>query len=130
MAEPGPRWVAHGTQGSFTKFGLDTQEDALKAGQRPSLDNLQDWGQDPQPGQLLRMEHFAGVAAPVSVRRVAAQAPGNYLAYDAQLRDHLWALAPEPGVTAAQVHALMQLLVLGAQSAASGRFVALPAALH
>jgi hypothetical protein len=62
--------------------------------------------------------------------RVAAQAPGNYLAYDAQLRDHLWGLAPEPGVTAAQVHALMQLLVLGAQSAASGRFAALPAALH
>lgn len=128
VAEPGPRWVAHGTQGSFTKFGMDVQEDALKAGQHPQWAALPEWGQDPQPGQVLRMENMAGVASPVSVRRAAPQPSGNYLAYYAQLRDHLWGLAPQPGVTAAQVHAVMQCLVLGAQSAASGRFVALPPA--
>lgn len=128
VAEPGPRWSVHGTQGSFTKFGLDVQEDALKAGQRPHLDALHGWGQDPQPGQLLRMETMAGVAAPVSVRMAAPQPSGNYLAYYAQLRDHLLGLAPQPGVTPAQVHAAMQLLVLGAQSAALGRFVAVPPA--
>lgn len=126
VAEPGPRWCAHGTRGSFTKFGMDPQEDALKAGQRPQLDNLQAWGQDPQAGQLLRLEPFSGVAAPVSVRCAAPQPPGNYLAYYAQLRDHLWGLAPEPGVTPWQVQAVMQLLALGAQSAASACFVALP----
>jgi len=47
VAELGPRWAVHGTQGSFTKFGLDTQEDALKAGRRPQMDALHDWGQDP-----------------------------------------------------------------------------------
>jgi predicted dehydrogenase len=119
VAEPGPRWTVHGTEGSFTKFGLDVQEDALKAGQRPQLAALEDWGRDPQPGQLLRMETMAGVAAPVSVRMAASQPSGNYLAYYAQLRDHLWGLAPAPGVTPAQVHAVMQLLVLGTQSAAS-----------
>lgn len=128
VAEPGPRWAVHGTQGSFTKYGLDVQEDALKAGQRPQWESLHDWGQDPQPGQLLRMENMAGVAAPVSVRMAASQPSGNYLAYYAQLRDHLWGLAPQPGVTPAQVHAVMQLLELGAQSAASGRFVAVPPA--
>lgn len=126
VAEPGPRWCAHGTQGSFTKWGLDLQEDALKAGQRPHLAAPDAWGQDPQAGQVLRMASMAGVAAPVSVRCAAAQPPGNYLAYYAQLRDHLRGLAPEPGVTPAQVHAVMQMLVSGAQSAASGRFVALP----
>ena len=126
VAETGPRWVAHGTRGSFTKFGLDSQEDALKTGQRPQLDALGDWGQDPQPGQLLRIENFAGVAAPVSVRTVAPQPAGNYLAWYAQLRDHLLGLAPHPGVTSAQVHAVMQLLTLGAQSAASGRFLPVP----
>ncbi|MDD2918019.1 oxidoreductase [Rhodoferax sp.] len=126
VAEPGPRWVVHGTQGSFKKFGLDVQEDALKAGQRPHLDALHDWGQDPQPGQLLHMENIPGVAVPVSVRTVAPQAGGNYLAYYAQLRDYLWGLAPQPGVTRAQVHAVMQLLGLGEQSAALGQFVALP----
>jgi predicted dehydrogenase len=128
VAEPGPRWSVHGTQGSYTKFGLDPQEDALKAGQRPHMAALGDWGQDPQPGQLLRMASMAGVAAPVSVRSAAAQPPGNYLAYYAQLRDHLWGLQPAPGVTAAQVRAVMQMLTLGAQSAASGCFEVLPTA--
>ena len=128
VAEPGPRWAAHGTQGSFTKFGMDVQEDALKAGQRPHLEALDGWGQDPQPGQVLRMENMAGVASPVSVRMAASQPPGNYLAYYAQLRDHLWGLQPQPGVTPEQVHAVMQLLALGEQSAASGRFVAVPPA--
>ncbi len=128
VAEQGPRWVAHGTQGSFTKFGLDVQEDALKAGQRPQLDALGDWGQDPQPGHLLRMETIPGVATPVSVRTETTPPPGNYLTYYAQLRDHLWGLAPQPGVTAAQVQAVMLLLTLGAQSAAEGRFVAVPPA--
>ncbi len=128
VAEAGPRWCAHGTQGSFTKFGLDGQEEALKAGLRPQLTDLKDWGQDPQAGQLLRMANMAGVAAPVSVRSTAAQPAGNYLAYYAQLRDHLWGLTPQPGVTPAQVHAVMQMLELGAQSAASGRFEVLPPA--
>lgn len=128
VAEIGPRWAVHGTRGSFTKFGLDVQEDALKAGQRPQLDALNDWGQDPQPGQMLRMESMAGVAAPVSVRVSAPSPAGNYLTYYAQLRDHLWGLQPEPGVTPAQVHAVMQLLALGEQSAASGRFLAVPPA--
>ncbi|MCM2342330.1 oxidoreductase [Rhodoferax sp.] len=128
VAEPGPRWAAHGTQGSFTKFGMDVQEDALKAGQHPQWAALHDWGQDPQPGQLLRMENMAGVASPVSVRRAAPQPSGNYLAYYTQLRDHLWGLVPQPGVTPAQVHAVMQLLALGAQSAASGRFEVVPPA--
>jgi predicted dehydrogenase len=126
VAEPGPRWCAHGTQGSFTKFGMDVQEDALKTGLRPHLDAREAWGQDPHAGQLLRMTSMAGVAAPVSVRCASVQPCGNYLAYYAQLRDHLRGLAPEPGVTPAQVRAVMQLLTLGAESAASGCFVALP----
>ena len=130
VAEPGPRWSVHGTRGSFTKFGFDPQEDALKTGQRPQLEALGNWGQDPQAGQLLRLANMAGVAAPVSVRSAAAQPPGNYLAYYAQLRDHLWGLAEQPGVTPDQVHAVMQLLTLGAQSAAIGGFVALPPELH
>jgi len=32
---PGPRFAIHGTRGSYVKYGLDTQEDQLKAGLRP-----------------------------------------------------------------------------------------------
>jgi predicted dehydrogenase len=30
VREPGPRYVVHGTEGSFVKYGLDPQEQALK----------------------------------------------------------------------------------------------------
>lgn len=126
VAELGPRWVVHGTQGSFTKFGLDTQEDALKAGCRPQMAAVESWGQDPQAGEVLRFGTIAGVAFPVCVRHTAPQPCGNYLTYYAQLRDHLRGLLPEPPVTAKDVRAVMQVLTLGQHSAAQGRFVALP----
>lgn len=124
VAQPGPRWAVHGAQGSFTKFGLDPQEDALKAGRRPQMDALHDWGQDPQVGEVLHFDTIAGVASPVSVRRVAPNPCGNYLAYYAQLRDHLRGLLPEPPVAVRDVRAVMQLLTLGEQSASQGRFMA------
>ena len=124
VAELGPRWAVHGTKGSFTKFGLDAQEDALKTGQRPQWADLQHWGVDSQPGEVLGFDTIPGVAAPVSVRRAAANLPGNYLTYYAQLRDHLWGLTPAPQVTSAQVRAVMQVLTLGEQSAVQGRFLA------
>ncbi|MBU4112362.1 MAG: oxidoreductase, partial [Gammaproteobacteria bacterium] len=125
VAQPGPRWAVHGTRGSFTKYGLDPQEDALKAGHRPQLAALDGWGQDPQAGEVLRIDSIAGVASPVSVRQAAPNPRGNYLAYYARLRDHLWGLSPEPPVSASDVRAVMQLLTLGETSAAQGRVVAL-----
>ncbi len=125
VAQPGPRWAVHGTRGSFTKYGLDVQEDALKAGHRPQLAALDGWGNDPQAGEVLRIDTIAGVASSVSVRQAAPNPRGNYLAYYAQLRDHLRGLATEPPVSASDVRAVMQLLTLGVQSATQGRFVVL-----
>lgn len=121
---PGPRWSVHGSEGTYTKYGLDPQEDALKAGHRPSINMLQDWGQDPQPGEVLR--HEAVPDQPPgqlqSVRRVAPAVPGNYLAYYDNLRA---ALSGQAGlmVSPAQVHELMQLLSLGERSAREGRWL-------
>lgn len=44
VREIGPRYVLHGQDGSFLKYGLDPQEERLKAGQSP-LDDPQ-WGVD------------------------------------------------------------------------------------
>lgn len=128
VAQAGPRWSVHGTQGSFTKFGLDAQEDALKAGQRPQWADLSSWGQDPQPGEVLRMTTIPGVVTPVWMRTAAPAPAGNYLAFYVQLRDHLWGVRPQPPVTASEVHAVMQLLTLGAQSAAGAGWVTVPQA--
>ena len=122
VAKTGPRWAVHGTLGSFTKFGLDGQEDALKTGQRPQLDALANWGVDPLPGQVLCMESIAGVAAPVSVRQVAPHPAGNYLNYYANLRDHLRGQA-DLLVSPQQVRQVMLVLALGEQSALQGRVV-------
>lgn len=116
VAEVGPRWAVHGTRGSFTKFGLDTQEETLKAGGRPQLLSSQGWGVDPQPGVVLHMASLAGVATPVSVRRAAPNPAGNYLAFYANVRDHLRGQA-DLRVPPAQVRAVMQVLEMGAQSA-------------
>jgi hypothetical protein len=51
VREQGPRYILHGLDGSFLKWGIDPQEDALKAGRRP---NEAGWGTEPEAwwGQL------------------------------------------------------------------------------
>lgn len=44
VREPGPRYVIHGTAGSFIKYGEDPQEALLKTGQLPTA---ADWGTEP-----------------------------------------------------------------------------------
>jgi scyllo-inositol 2-dehydrogenase (NADP+) len=44
VCEPSPRFVLYGTEGSFVKYGLDPQEEALKQGGSPAQP---DWGAEP-----------------------------------------------------------------------------------
>lgn len=49
VREEGPRYILHGTKGSFIKYGLDVQEDHLKAGLMPRMEGFgvepkQNWG--------------------------------------------------------------------------------------
>jgi len=45
VREPGPRFILHGTEGSFVKYGFDPQEEALKRGFSPLEP---DWGMEPK----------------------------------------------------------------------------------
>lgn len=45
VREPGPRYTLHGTNGSFVKFGIDPQEEALKQGGVPGGPG---WGKESQ----------------------------------------------------------------------------------
>ncbi len=45
IKEEMPRFALHGSGGSFVKFGLDVQEEALKKGIKPGSDN---WGKEPE----------------------------------------------------------------------------------
>jgi scyllo-inositol 2-dehydrogenase (NADP+) len=43
VREPGPRYMVHGTEGSYVKYGVDPQEEALNKGHYP---NEVDWGRE------------------------------------------------------------------------------------
>jgi scyllo-inositol 2-dehydrogenase (NADP+) len=45
VREPGPRFILHGTEGSFVKHGTDPQEEALNAGHSPDEPG---WGTEPE----------------------------------------------------------------------------------
>lgn len=122
VASLGPRFVVHGTLGSYVKYGLDTQEDALKAGARPRWDALAEWGADPQVGSLVTCQGASPQSHP------GPQIAGNYLAFYAQLVKHLQAQAALE-VTPTHVFQAMQLLTLGQQSALNGAPVPIPPTL-
>lgn len=111
-AHAAPRYIVHGTRGSYVKHGVDTQEDALRAGQRPPAEG---WGADPLDGELTLID---GNGTPT--KRSVPTLPGNYVDYYAAVRDAILGRGPNP-VPPEQAVELMELLDLGRQSALEGR---------
>ncbi|MCM5678103.1 oxidoreductase [Schlegelella sp. S2-27] len=119
----GPRFTVHGTRGSFVKHGLDPQEDRLKAGARPQLDVLGDWGHDPLDGLLTLPE------STVEAAQQRPTLPGNYLAYYAAVRDAILHGTPNP-VPAAQAMQVMALIEAGLHSHAARHELPVPRLAH
>lgn len=74
VKEKGPRYILHGTKGSFTKYGIDPQEEMLKEGHMP---DAPDWGkEDPIQWGILNSEiqgqQFCG--------NIETE-PGNYMGF-------------------------------------------------
>jgi scyllo-inositol 2-dehydrogenase (NADP+) len=74
VREPGPRFILHGTQGSFLKWGSDPQEEALKAGVWPNQEN---WGSEPESDWGLLNTSMQDI----HYRGKVETLPGNYNAY-------------------------------------------------
>jgi predicted dehydrogenase len=115
-----PRFVVHGTQGSWVKQGLDPQEDALKAGARPLWPPSADWGVDRQASVLTRPQGDTLCSEPLPL------SPGRQGAFYAALRDALHGDGDNP-VPAPQACAVMAWLELGQRSAREGRECGAPA---
>ena len=74
VKELGPRYILHGTLGSFIKHGLDPQEEALRKGQAPGET---DWGKESHEWWGLLNTEVNGTQ-----RRVIVETkPGNYGAF-------------------------------------------------
>ncbi len=80
VREPGPRYLLHGTLGSYVKYGIDPQELALVQGGDPTSP---DWGKEVEGwwGVL----HTEEEGAPV--RRKVETIPGNYGAFYDSVRE-------------------------------------------
>jgi len=112
----GVRFAVHGTGGSWFKRGLDPQEAALRAGGAPGGEN---WGVDPAPGQMLRVDADGALHDAPS-----PTAAGDYRMFYAGIRDAIRDGAPPP-VTVDEALDVMRVLQAGIDSAANGRVVAL-----
>jgi predicted dehydrogenase len=121
VAASAPRFAVHGTLASFVKQGLDTQEDALKAGVRPTWPPQPGWGVDPGPAtRVTRAGDGSAIVEPVALQA------GGHAAYFAGIAAAIRDGAPNP-VPPEQALDVMALIERGIASAAQGRELAWPA---
>ena len=106
----GPRFTLHGTQGSFVKFGIDPQEDAIKAG---GIIGSPGWGEEPES------EWGTLKLADGSESRIRTEA-GDYRGYYANVRDAILGDAPL-AVSATDAWRTARIIELARQSSAEGR---------
>jgi len=116
-----PRFLLHGTKGSFRKHGLDPQEPALVGGARvPTLGSQQVWLQEDKSawGTLTVAPNPADPATLVT-RQVKTEL-GDYRGFYANVRDAILGTAPL-AVTPEDGYRVIRLLELARESSAEGR---------
>jgi scyllo-inositol 2-dehydrogenase (NADP+) len=113
-AAPGPRLRALGTHAAFVIDGLDSQEDALRAGRRP--DDAHAWGLEPESawGRLVHGD----TSEPVPSE------PGDWPAFYGQMEACLRGQGPVP-VEPADAVAVLAVLDAARVAASSGSVVRL-----
>ncbi|MFC2090107.1 Gfo/Idh/MocA family oxidoreductase [Bacteroidota bacterium] len=115
VKEAGPRYILHGTEGSFVKHGLDPQEADLKEGKMP---DSKEWGEeDPAAYGLLNSQ-----ANGHEIREKIPTLPGNYLAFYDSIYDHLRNGA-ELAVTGEQGRDVIRIIEAAYESAEKGEVV-------
>jgi scyllo-inositol 2-dehydrogenase (NADP+) len=121
-----PRFLLHGTKGSFKKYGLDPQEPALVAGAHvPRLN--EDLGAKPDQWLTEKESHWGLLTvAPdphepgIVVTRKIETRPGDYRLFYANVRDAIRGVAPL-AVTPEDGYRTIKLLELARESSASRR---------
>lgn len=104
IKEPTPRFALYGTKGSFVKYGLDPQENALKEGRLPTTP---DWGfEDPA---------FYGRLNTETSQELIPTLPGSYPYFYRELHRAITEGADVP-ITATEGAGVIQLIEAAIQS--------------
>lgn len=113
---PGPHFQVHGSTGSYIKYGLDPQEDALRAGQRPGSAG---WGLEAESsyGQITCERNGEVVTEKLPTL------PGAYQCYYQQVFDTIVNGKPSP-VTAEQALNVIKTIQYAEQSSREQRVIA------
>lgn len=109
VREPLPHFILLGEQGSFVKYGMDVQEDALKIGATPL--NTINWGTEPRDIWGKINTEFNGVHF---VGEVESEA-GDYSLYYKNVRDAILGIS-ELDVTATQAANTIKIIELAIKS--------------
>lgn len=112
-AQLGPRLRVLGDRSAYTTYGLDPQEGALRAGQRPGAN----WGTE--------AERDWGVLGTLDDAKPHPSLPGDYPAFYAGVAAALHEGGPAP-VDPYDAVAVLTILEAARRSAAEGRTIALP----
>jgi predicted dehydrogenase len=104
-----PRYVLQGTAGCYTKYGLDTQEDALRSGELTGV-----WGHDPLNGEIQMSRSCGGGVS------VVPNLLGDYRLFYSEFRDAILLQTANP-VSPDEAVLTMELLELAIESARRGR---------
>ena len=119
VAIPGPRFSVAGRRGTFVKFGVDPQEEALKSGRRPGKEpGSEPWGEEDSVA-------WGTLHDGTSAARVRTEA-GAYGSFYAGVEEALVRGGPPPVDSHDAVRSLA-VLEAALQSAANARVVEIPA---
>ena len=113
-AQPSPRFRVLGSAGAYTKWGLDVQEDALRAGVRPGGDA---WGVEPA-------DAWGTLGAGDEVRRMPTER-GNYGAFYEGFVRAVRGDGPPP-IAMADAIAALEVIEAARESARERRVVVIP----
>ena len=113
VKEAGPRYYLHGTEGSFLKYGMDLQEEALKNGELPSGNN---WGRETEEDWGILNTEAGGK----SFRGKYESTPGNYGEYYNDIARVLNE-GTEPCVTAEHANLVIRIVEAAQESNKSGK---------
>jgi predicted dehydrogenase len=119
-----PRFLLHGTAGSFKKHGLDPQEPALVGGAKvPTLGSQQPWLPESESAWgKLTVAPVPADPAMLIARQVRTE-PGDYRGFYANVRDAILGAAPL-AVTPEDGYRTIRLLELARESSAAARTLA------